>query len=87
MALLLSIPIHLYRLLISPLLHALAGGGGCGCRFHPSCSAYSLEALESHGTRRGLLLALRRISRCHPWNEGGHDPVPVPRPLALGQQP
>jgi len=49
------------------------------CRFHPSCSAYALEALERHGAARGSLLAVRRIGRCHPWNPGGIDPVPDPK--------
>ena len=48
------------------------------CRFHPSCSAYALEALERHGARRGAWLAMKRVSRCHPWNDGGLDPVPEP---------
>lgn len=46
------------------------------CRFAPSCSTYALEALTSHGAVRGLWLAMRRIGRCHPWNDGGYDPVP-----------
>ena len=48
------------------------------CRFHPSCSQYALDALALHGARRGTWLAVRRVSRCHPWHPGGHDPVPDP---------
>ena len=58
-----------YRLLISPAL-------GSNCRFDPSCSAYSLQALNQHGAMAGSYLTLRRLGRCHPWCEGGHDPVP-----------
>lgn len=61
--------VRAYRYLLSPLL-------GSHCRFHPSCSAYAIEALERHGAVRGAALALRRLSRCHPWRPGGHDPVP-----------
>ena len=46
------------------------------CRFHPSCSAYALGALEQHGAFHGLWLAVRRLGRCHPWGGGGLDPVP-----------
>ena len=83
MSLLLRLPIHLYRGMISPLLHALAGGSGCGCRFHPSCSAYALEALQTHGSLKGLRLSILRISKCHPWNGGGLDPVPTAAVKAL----
>ena len=65
----LSLPIRLYRLLLSPLLPP-------SCRFHPSCSVYALQALQAHGPLRGLTLAARRLSRCHPFHEGGLDPVP-----------
>jgi hypothetical protein len=58
-----------YRLLLSPLL-------GRHCRFHPSCSEYALEALQRHGLWKGSRLALRRIGSCHPWHDGGFDPVP-----------
>jgi putative membrane protein insertion efficiency factor len=62
-------PVHLYRWTLSPFL-------GRHCRFHPTCSAYALEAIESHGPLRGWGLALRRILRCHPWAASGFDPVP-----------
>ena len=58
-----------YRLLLSPWL-------GSSCRFTPTCSAYSLQALQLHGAAAGTYLTLRRLARCHPWCEGGHDPVP-----------
>ncbi len=58
-----------YRLLFAGML---AGR----CRFHPSCSAYALEAVERHGVLRGGYLAVRRLLRCHPWNPGGVDLVP-----------
>jgi len=61
--------IRVYQRLISPLL-------GPRCRFHPTCSAYAVEALRVHGALRGSWLAARRITRCHPLNEGGLDPVP-----------
>ena len=58
-----------YRYLISPLL-------GNHCRFYPSCSQYALEAIETYGSVQGTWMALRRLSRCHPWHAGGYDPVP-----------
>lgn len=58
-----------YRFLISPLL-------GNHCRFYPSCSQYALEAIETHGAIAGTWIALRRLSRCHPWHAGGYDPIP-----------
>lgn len=66
---LLTAGIRLYQRLVSPLL-------GPRCRFHPTCSAYAIEAIERHGALRGSWLAGRRIVRCHPLNEGGFDPVP-----------
>ena len=61
--------VRIYQLTLSPLL-------GPRCRFHPGCSSYAIEALQRHGAIRGGWLALRRIARCHPLNEGGLDPVP-----------
>lgn len=58
-----------YRLIISPLY-------GQVCKYHPSCSAYALGAIETHGAGRGSWLAVRRLGRCHPWSDGGYDPVP-----------
>jgi putative membrane protein insertion efficiency factor len=49
------------------------------CRFHPTCSAYALDAVREHGALRGLVLALKRIARCHPFSAGGIDPVPERR--------
>lgn len=58
-----------YQLLISPLLLP-------SCRFEPSCSHYAQEAITEHGALRGLILTLKRLSRCHPWGGSGYDPVP-----------
>jgi putative membrane protein insertion efficiency factor len=58
-----------YRFFLSPWL-------GSACRFTPTCSAYALDALKTYGAARGSYLSLRRLSRCHPWCAGGHDPVP-----------
>lgn len=58
-----------YRLVLSPWL-------GSACRFEPTCSAYALQALERHGAAAGSYLTLRRLTRCHPWCDGGGDPVP-----------
>lgn len=66
---LLLLPVRFYRYFISPMLPPR-------CRFHPSCSAYAEEAIQVHGGVKGSLLALRRLSRCHPGCPGGYDPVP-----------
>ncbi|MEQ9464270.1 MAG: membrane protein insertion efficiency factor YidD [Haliea sp.] len=61
--------ISLYRYAVSPFL-------GNNCRFYPSCSHYAQDAIALHGVFRGSYLTLRRIGKCHPWHEGGIDPVP-----------
>ena len=70
--------IRLYQLAISPILPA-------SCRFMPSCSSYAMEAIHRHGPLAGSWLAARRICRCHPWNDGGYDPVPDPSPDCGGK--
>ena len=67
-----------YRYLLSPWL-------GSACRFEPTCSAYSLKALQTHGAAAGTYLTLARLGRCHPWCEGGHDPVPAQPPRLFTQ--
>ena len=66
------LPIRFYQLVISPVLPP-------ACRFYPTCSAYALEAIMTHGVLRGGWLALRRLARCHPWGGSGYDPVPPAR--------
>ncbi len=70
--------VRVYQLVISPLLKALTGGEGA-CRHIPTCSAYAIEALRTHGAWRGSWLTLRRLLRCHPWGTHGYDPVPPPK--------
>ncbi|MBB6449102.1 hypothetical protein HNR44_001051 [Geomicrobium halophilum] len=62
-------PIRLYRRFISPFTPP-------SCRFQPTCSQYAIEAIENHGALKGLILAIIRISKCHPFHRGGFDPVP-----------
>ncbi|MEM8801991.1 MAG: membrane protein insertion efficiency factor YidD [Pseudomonadota bacterium] len=64
-----AVPVRFYRLVISPMIST-------SCRFHPTCSAYALEALEKHGAIKGGWLAIKRIARCHPWGGSGIDNVP-----------
>ena len=64
-----SIPVRFYRLVISPLI-------GSNCRYHPTCSSYTLEALEKHGAIKGGRLAIKRILKCHPLGGSGIDNVP-----------
>ncbi|MGV3150330.1 membrane protein insertion efficiency factor YidD [Rothia sp. 11254D007CT] len=73
--------IKVYRAIVSPLY-------GNVCRYYPSCSAYGLESLTTHGAIRGLSLTVRRLLRCHPWATGGLDPVPPGRrTFAPGTEP
>jgi putative membrane protein insertion efficiency factor len=62
-----------YRLVLSPWL-------GSACRFEPTCSAYALQALDSHGAAAGSYLTVHRLMRCHPWCAGGSDPIPEQAP-------
>jgi putative membrane protein insertion efficiency factor len=66
---LLVLLVRVYRYTLRPLL-------GAHCRFYPSCSEYACDAIERHGAARGSWIALRRLSRCHPYHPGGYDPVP-----------
>jgi putative membrane protein insertion efficiency factor len=62
-----------WRYVFAALIPGGASSGGC--RYHPSCSQYALDALRMHGPLRGSWMAARRVARCHPWSPGGHDPV------------
>jgi len=71
----LALAIRMYQLTVSPA-QILLFGAGSGCRFTPTCSQYAMDAIHTHGAVAGGRLAARRICRCHPWGQGGHDPVP-----------
>jgi putative membrane protein insertion efficiency factor len=66
---LLIVPIRVWQLTFSRVLPPT-------CRYAPSCSAYTIEALQRHGPIKGLWLGIKRIGRCHPWGSSGYDPVP-----------
>ncbi|MBV8666264.1 MAG: membrane protein insertion efficiency factor YidD [Burkholderiaceae bacterium] len=70
--------VRLYQWGISPMM-------GPTCRFYPTCSNYAVEALHTHGALKGFWLALVRVSKCHPWNGGGFDPVPPVASTDLSQ--
>ena len=73
-------PQRLLMLLVQGYRLFLRASVGNVCRFSPSCSAYSLQALQDHGAVAGSYLTVRRLARCHPWCHGGHDPVPAQVP-------
>jgi uncharacterized protein len=66
--------IKLYKKIISPVFEVMFGKA---CRFTPTCSQYTIEALEKYGASRGLFLGIKRFSKCHPWGGSGFDPVPL----------
>jgi len=78
---LLTAPIRFYRRFLSPLK------GPPSCRFHPTCSAYAIEAIEVHGVFKGGYLAVRRVLKCHPLHPGGLDPVPPRSQTAPARRP
>jgi len=73
-------PLRFYQRFISPALPRR-------CRYHPTCSAYAVQAVERHGVLRGVILAAWRLLRCNPWSLGGYDPVPARAPAAGAPDP
>ncbi len=69
----LLLPVHFYRHFISPLTPP-------SCRYTPTCSQYTIEALRKHGPFKGMYLSVKRILSCNPWGGSGYDPVPEPKP-------
>lgn len=63
------LPVRIYQLILSPILPQT-------CRHTPTCSQYTIEAINLHGPIKGIWLGLKRLSRCHPWGTSGYDPVP-----------
>ncbi len=72
----LLLPVYFYKYAISPLTPA-------SCRHIPTCSEYAVQAIKIHGPFKGLALAVKRISKCHPWGTHGPDPVPPPKKQKL----
>ena len=63
------LPVKLYQIIISPILPN-------ACRYTPTCSVYTIQAIKIHGPLKGIWLGIKRLSRCHPWGKSGYDPVP-----------
>jgi uncharacterized protein len=81
----LLLAIRAYQLTLSPALPFLFGPT-VGCRFTPTCSQYAMEAIRAHGALAGTWLAAKRICRCHPWGDFGHDPVPKKKPVEVSKR-
>lgn len=77
----LLLSVRFYQALLSPDRGIFRRARGPVCRFSPSCSEYFYEAVEKYGIRQGAILGIKRISRCHPWHDGGYDPVPSARDM------
>lgn len=73
-----SLPAKILLVLIRGYQFTFSALMGKQCRFYPSCSHYAADAIRHYGALRGSFMGLRRILRCHPWNPGGYDPVPLP---------